>query len=272
MTGPSFRSRPVVKPIDLDPYLQRLGVYKELPSLGFLKRIHRNHQLVFPFENLDIHFRREIVLDIEKIYHKLVIKRRGGFCYEQNLLFYHLLIHLGYDCHLISARVWNKKRQEYGPEYDHMAILLKLREDLYLCDVGYGADGFIYPKKFSMDELQMDYDRYFAVTKNIDDVYFLKRSDDGVNMENGYRFLPKIREPIEFIDMCRYQQSSPESSFLGRKIMTKLTQTGRIKLTDQKLSILEKGVWLEEEIMNEDAFYAKMEEHFGISYQSLLHG
>ena len=41
-----FNSRPVVGHIEVEPYLQLLGVYKELPSLRFLNKIHRNHQLL----------------------------------------------------------------------------------------------------------------------------------------------------------------------------------------------------------------------------------
>lgn len=264
-----FNSRPVVKSIDVDEYLRKLGVYKELPSLNYLKKIHKNHLLSIPFENLDIHFRKEIVLDVRKILAKILRSKRGGFCYELNLSFYHLLVHLGYDCYLISCKVWSEDSQEYGHEYDHMAILLKIQNDILLCDVGFG-DGFNYPKKISTSELQMDYNRYFRLTKDVDDVYYLTRSSDGSSFKKLYCFELKKREPIEFIDRCSYHQTSPQSRFVGHKIMTKLTAIGRISLTDKEMKIEEKGEMLAVPILNEDAFYAKMEEHFGISYQSLL--
>lgn len=269
MTPRGFKTRPNVSPIDIDAYLDRLGVLKELPSLNYLKKLHRNHLLTFPFENLDVHHSRQIVLDVKRIYKKIIPTKRGGMCYELNLLFYHLLVHLGYDCHLISAKVWSRELLKYGPEYDHMAIVLKIQDTIFLCDVGFGR-GFTYPKMLRGSEMQMDNNQYFKVTKDADDVLYLKRTFDGEVFENLYKFSLKFREPIEFIDMCNYHQTSEDSPFVKRKMMSKLTPLGRVTLSDDKMKIMEKGKAIEETILNEDAFYAKMEEHFGISRHSLL--
>ena len=263
----TFKTRPKVSPIDLKSYLEKLEVFKELPSLNYLRKIHRQHLLKIPFENLDVHFRNPITIEIRSIYDKIIPTSRGGFCYELNYLFYHLLVHLGYECQLISARVI--KGEEMGPEYDHLAILVKLRDDLYLCDVGFGS-GITYPKKIEENTLQMDVNQYFQVTKDENDFYFLNKTTDTLKFESLYRFELKFREPIEFIDMCDFHQSNPDSTFVGRKIMTKLTEEGRVTLTDDLFTIQELGERSEYPVLNEDAFYSKMEEHFGISYQSLL--
>ena len=55
------------------------------PSLQALEEICWLHQLAIPFENLDIYlYRRPISLAPDAIYTKLVQRRRGGFCFEQN--------------------------------------------------------------------------------------------------------------------------------------------------------------------------------------------
>ncbi|MCP4456682.1 MAG: arylamine N-acetyltransferase [Cytophagales bacterium] len=264
-----FQTRPKVAPLDVKAYLEKLGVLKELPSLNYLRELQKKHLLTIPFENLDIHFRRAITIDIRKIFDKIIPESRGGFCYELNFLFYHLLIHLGYDCHLISARVMNSQTREFGAEYDHMAVLVKIQTDLYLCDVGFG-DGFVYPKKLEETTLQMDLNRYFQFLVDPDGNCFLKKTSDTLHFDPVYQFTTKYREPIEFIDMCDFHQSSPKSHFTGKKMITILTEEGRITLTDKKLKIVEKGEVLEMDVLNEDDFYSKMEEHFGISYQMLL--
>jgi N-hydroxyarylamine O-acetyltransferase len=218
---------------------------------------------------MDIHFRRKITIDIRRIYAKMIPTKRGGFCYELNLLFYHLLVHLGYECHLISGRVYSKETGVFGPEYDHMAILVKIQHDIYLCDVGFG-DGIVYPKQLSTDGLQMDHNRYFAFSVDPDDTFLLKKTSDTVNFEPLYEFKVKLREPIEFIDMCDFHQSNPQSPFVGKKLLTKLTDEGRITLTDRHLKLWERGELREIPVLNDDDFYTKMEEHFGILYQSLL--
>lgn len=264
-----FKTRPKVAAIDTARYLNKLGLFKELPSLNYLRQLHRQHQMVIPFENLDVHFRRPITPDVRKIFNKIIPTKRGGFCYELNLLFYHLLVHLGYDCQLISARVYRKETEEYGPDYDHMALLVKIQQTVYLCDVGFG-DGFIYPKKIELESLQMDMNRYFKFFTDPDNNYFIKKSSDAVNFETLYQFRFQMREPIEFLDQINFKQSSPESPFVGKKIITVLTPEGRITLSDSKLRIQERGEDVQIPVLNEDDFFTKMEEHFDISYQTLL--
>jgi len=264
-----FQTRPKVAPINVTAYLKELGLLKELPSLNYLRQLHRRHLMRFPFENLDVHFRRKIMIDIRKIYAKIIPTKRGGFCYELNLLFYHLLVHLGYDCHLISARTYRPETQSFGSEYDHMAILLKNQNDIYLCDVGFG-DGIVFPKLLVTDQLQMDANRYFSFSVDPDDNYLLKKTNDTLNFEPMYQFEVKLREPIEFIDMCDYHQSNPQSFFVGKKLITLLTEDGRITLTDDVLKIAELGESIEIPVLNDDDFFVKMEEQFGISHQMLL--
>ena len=266
-----FQTRPKVASINLAAYLKELGSLKELPSKNYLRKLHRSHLLRFPFENLDVFFHRKITIDIRSIFNKIIPTQRGGFCYELNFLFYHLLIHLGYDCQLISARTFNDATDSYGKEYDHMAILVKIQNDIYLCDVGFG-NGLVYPAKLETDILQMDQTHFVQFICDVDDVYYLRKSSDGQTFKTLYKFEIKLREPIEFIDMCDFHQTNPQSYFVGKKIITKLTDSGRITLDDSFLKIQEKGITNKIEVLNEDDFYTKMEEHFGITYQSLLLG
>lgn len=266
-----FQTRPKVASINISAYLKELGSLKELPSKNYLRKLHREHQIRFPFENLDVHLRKKITIDIRTIYNKIIPTNRGGFCYELNFLFYHLLIHLGYDCQLISAKTYNEETDTYGREYDHMAILVKIQNDIYLCDVGFG-NGIVYPVKLEVDQLQMDHTHYVQFICDIDEIYYLRKTNDGLTFKTLYQFESKMREPIEFIDMCEYHQTNPQSHFVGKKLISKLTESGRITLNDEQLKIQEKGEIKEIKVLNDDDFYTKMEEHFGITYQSLLLG
>jgi N-hydroxyarylamine O-acetyltransferase len=71
--------------MNIEAYLKRIHYDgSRIPTLANLLELHRTHLLNVPFENLDIHLGRPIVLDEEKIIHKIVERRRGGFCYELN--------------------------------------------------------------------------------------------------------------------------------------------------------------------------------------------
>src|SRR5215210_4041066 len=92
--------------VDTKAYLRRIGYSGPLdPCAETLRGLHRAHMLSVPFENLDIHLERVIVLDEDKLLSKVVGQRRGGFCYELNGAFAALLRALGFDVTMLAAGV-----------------------------------------------------------------------------------------------------------------------------------------------------------------------
>ena len=101
------------KSMNFIQYLQRLQVKKtENPSYSFLSKLQEQHLLTIPFENLDVHQENKIVLDEDRIYEKIVICGRGGFCYELNGLLCWLLRSLGFSSHKKSSVLWQQKMGE----------------------------------------------------------------------------------------------------------------------------------------------------------------
>ncbi len=250
-------------------YLNRIEVEKEEPSLAFLRKLHKAHLLNIPFENLDIHYGQKIILDYQKVFKKVVERGRGGFCYELNGLFYQLLLNLGFKCHLISGRVKSKETAEFGREFDHMITLVFDQDEPWLVDVGFG-EGFNEPKKVEINTVKMDYTKYWRMTQDPDENYLLQVSNDASHFTTVYQFDLVPRQMIEFMGMCEYHQTSPDSFFTGKKLITQLTETGRITLTDRTLKIHELSTSTEIEILNEDEFLSKLNEHFGICYKQLI--
>ena len=68
--------------LDLDAYLARIGL-RGRPDMA---ELHRAHVTSIPFENLDPHRGMPVSLAPEDLERKLVHERRGGYCFEQNLL------------------------------------------------------------------------------------------------------------------------------------------------------------------------------------------
>ena len=258
-----FKNRPKASSIDVDAYLKRIHQQKETPSLGYLRQLHRAHLMHIPFENLDIHYNRKIILDYSKIFQKIITKQRGGYCYELNGLFFHLLYHLGFDPFIISARVRNTDGKAYGKDFDHMAIIVKLDQEEYLVDVGFGK-GIIYPKKIEDGLIQMDYTDYWRIVKDIDDNFLLQSSDNASVFSPKYLFRKEARELIQFLEMNEFQQNNPQSTFQQQKMITRLTDTGRITLTDRTFKEFKLGLINEVAISNEDEFLSLLEQHFGI--------
>ena len=125
--------------IDLDAYFQRIGYEGErTPTLETLRAIQLRHAETIAFENLNPLMRWPVRLDIESLQQKLVRDGRGGYCYEQNLLFSHALKALGFQVTGLAARVlWNEPDATIVPR-SHMLLCVGLNEKPYIADVGFG--------------------------------------------------------------------------------------------------------------------------------------
>ncbi len=90
--------------MDITAYLNRIGYHgPREPTIETLRALHLAHLLAVPFENLSIGIGEPIVLDQAALFDKIVLRRRGGFCYELNGMFAALLRALGFDVTMISA-------------------------------------------------------------------------------------------------------------------------------------------------------------------------
>jgi N-hydroxyarylamine O-acetyltransferase len=211
--------------MEKEKYLERLKYMGKLSAdAECLAELHQNHLFYIPFENLDVFSGKGISLDLKTIYEKIVLKRRGGFCYELNYLFHWLLTELGFTCRMISARVINDDG-EPGPEFDHMAIFIEGDPDC-LADVGFG-DLFLKPIEFKMEEVQSDGRNYFKIRQQGDESYMLMMSGDGVLFKDEYLFNLKTRTIQDFEAPCKDKQVNPDSHFVKNRICTKFTPEGR---------------------------------------------
>ena len=114
-------------------YLRRIQVNKtEDLSYSFLSKLQEQHLFTIPFENLDIHQGKKIVLEENRIYEKIVVCGRGGFCYELNGLFCWLLRSLGFTVSMVSARVYMPTKNRFAPEFDHMVLLVDLEKTYFM--------------------------------------------------------------------------------------------------------------------------------------------
>ena len=245
-------------------YLKRIGLGGDditLDGAG-LARLQRQHLLSIPFENLDIHWKRPIVLDTERFFRKIVEGGRGGFCYELNGLFNELLSSIGFKTHLVSARV-STGDGNFSNEYDHAAIIAEAGDGEYLVDVGFGAFT-AGPLTMVLNTEQEDATGTYVIRKHEDGyLVILKKGAGDWNAE--YAFKPVARELAEFAGMCDFHQTSPESHFTRGKVCSLMTADGRKTLTDKKFIVTSGKERLETDIGPEAEFEDILEQEFGIT-------
>ena len=234
-------------------YLERIGAELGPDSLNVetLRLLQRRHLLSVPFENLDIHWKRPIILDLDRFYTKIVDERRGGFCYELNGLFNELLLSLGFTTRLISARVGHPDGT-FGAEFDHAAIIVSIDGEEFLTDVGFG-DFSAEPLRFVVGEEQQDANGTFKI-ETADSAAFVVKKLAGDEWKIEYLFTSRARDLAEFAEMCDFQQYSPESHFTKGRLCSLMTEKGRKTLTDEKFIVTTDKGKVEETITSEEMF------------------
>ena len=247
--------------IDVQAYCARINVSGPLPATAAtLRRLHRAHLLAVPFENLDIHWRRPIVLDEMRLFDKIVTRRRGGFCYEQNGLFAALLRALGFRVDLLEARV-NAKTWQSGRPWDHLVLMVAL-EQRWLADVGFG-ESFLEPLLLDEPGPQEQPGGVWRVQHDGCEGLHSSRATSG-DWQTEYRFRLQPRRLADFTPGCEFQQHSPDSHFRQQRVCSLATPTGRITLGDRRFIVTENGERRERDLADEAEFERLLRERFGI--------
>ena len=132
---------------DLAAYLERIGLGGESPSLA---AIHRAHTTAIVFENFDSSNGRPVELDVDHLVEKVVVGRRGGYCFEHNMLLKAALEEMGLGpIELMLARVRIGGTGDDRP-LNHLVLRLTEGGRQWLADVGLGGGGLLDPIPFEV--------------------------------------------------------------------------------------------------------------------------
>lgn len=137
--------------MDLDAYLARIGYHDSRePTVDTLGALHLAHACAVPFENLDPWLNRPVSLDLAALEQKLVHERRGGYCFEHNLLFAAALEALGFSVKRLLARVRRMVPADVITSRSHLCLRVAPpdTDDVCLADVGFGGIGLATPLRF----------------------------------------------------------------------------------------------------------------------------
>jgi N-hydroxyarylamine O-acetyltransferase len=248
--------------MDVKQYLQRIKYADPVnTSIEVLSKLQVTHLLHVPFENLDIH--NHIKIDLKNLYDKIVVRKRGGFCYELNGLFYQLLKEIGFNVKMVSARVYDSISKNYSPEFDHLALVVTLKDAKYLVDVGFGEFA-ICPVKIDLNKEVIDPRGVFRIEAYGEEHSVIKKKNTEGEFIPEYIFSEQERQLEEFYDRCNFHQTSNESHFMQKRICSLPTNTGRITLTGDILKTTGNGEIKERQINSEQEIQQVLWDYFGI--------
>jgi N-hydroxyarylamine O-acetyltransferase len=196
--------------LDLGAYLRRIGLaVPPAADLNGLRALHLAHACTIPFENLDIQLGLPIRLDLASLQAKLVRRRRGGYCFEHNTLFLAVLRAVGFEALPCEARV-RLGAMELLPR-THMLLLVVVEGATWLCDVGFGGEGLLFPVPLD-GQAHVQFQNTYRVSEE-GGLRVLQSFHHGA-WEDLYAFVPEPRFPIDFELANHYTSTHPGSRFL----------------------------------------------------------
>jgi len=222
--------------LDLDSYLRRIGYAGARDAtLETLRSLQTLHPFAIPFENLDTLAGVPVELDVRSLERKLLHARRGGYCFEQNLLFKHALGALGFDAAALSARVaWERPADEVRAR-THMVLLVTLDGRRYVCDVGFGGLTPTAPLELVPDVEQPTPHETFRVVRAAAD--FAVEARVRGDWKRLYRFDLQEQLQIDIELLNHYVMSHAESPMRGRLLAARVAADRRFGLGNGVLSV-----------------------------------
>ena len=252
----------------MDPvdYLTRIGYDGAIkPDAQTLRGLHRAHMFSVPFENLNIGLKRPILLTEEALWDKIVVQKRGGFCYELNGLFAWLLKELGFDVTYLNARVYNRQGQ-LGIDFDHLALLVQIpgQPGRWLADVGFG-DSFHEPLNFEERDEQIQGLRSYRLEQLPEGFVTWQKNYDGTWEWQYFFDLQPRTFPTDYEPACLYHQTSTKSSFTHGSIISRATPEGRVSLEDGRLILTKNGRRSETPIRDATEYNKLLKQYFEVT-------
>lgn len=218
------------RPEMVQNYLQTLHLHGRKLDFEFLRDVVKHHIGTFAFSSVGCQLGDDLPLDFASLYQRIVIRRRGGYCFEQNGLLFGVLKELGFSPKLYLARVIHN--QDIHPGLTHRITMIEYKGMHYVLDVGFGYLGPRHPVPLSEVEPD-DGKTMHRITERLPGEYHMQVFKDG-DFFSLYRF-----------ELARYGQADcevghffshrhPDANFVKHLVVSLIKENETRSLVDLK--------------------------------------
>jgi N-hydroxyarylamine O-acetyltransferase len=202
---------------DREAWLSRIGYSgSRTPTLETLRGLIFAHARAISYESLDIMLGRVPRLDVASLQKKMIVGGRGGYCFEQNMLFRAGLRSLGYELTSLQGRVVRGLAIDAPRPAIHMLLKVHLPKGDYLADVGFGNLAPTAPLLLVPD---IEQDTPHETMRFIDVGGELTlQSKVGDKWEHIYRVIPHPRYDGEYEITNWYTGTHPDGPYVSNMI------------------------------------------------------
>ncbi|XP_062442596.1 arylamine N-acetyltransferase, liver isozyme-like [Rhea pennata] len=230
--------------MNIQEYFSRIsyhGSHKDA-DLKTLTVIFQHHVQAIPFENLSMHCGESIDLDLEPIYNKIVRKKRGGWCLENNYLLFWALQRIGYDVSILGGNSYDPAEKTYTTNINHVLLKVVIDGNPYIVDGGFGGIYQIWqPMMLISGKDQPQIPGIFRFTED-NGIWYLEKikrknyiseqsapstdTPETGKIRKMCSFTLEPRHMNDFQELNTYLQTSPDTLFRKKSICSLQTTEG----------------------------------------------
>lgn len=251
-----------VPEVDLGAYFDRIGYHGPAePTLAVLRALHELHPAAIAFEAIDVLLDRGIDISPAAVDAKLIERRRGGYCYEQNGLFARVLKAIGFDVEGMAAHVrWMAEPGAPPPPLTHRVMRVTIDGVPWLADVGFGSAVPTAPLRMDSIDPQPTRHETFRVVPMGPQHLLQALVEDEWKPVYSIGAEPWLDGQYEMANW--YTATHPNSHFRHRLIVTRTTPEARHILADGRLTIRRSDGTAEKRFLDADEIMAALAEIF----------
>lgn len=248
---------------DVDAYLARINYSgSKEPTLETLSGLMWAHLTNVPFENEElIRKNQQASLNVKDLYDKIVVRRRGGYCFEQNGLFFKLLKALGFDVYNVGVRI--RVGRPWLPFVAHRGLVVTIEGKRYYADVGFGGPAPVTPICIENPEWQKSGSRFYSgeiIGPRIHINIKSEETGEGILFD----FSAEPWDEIDFIAPNTMMSGFEGQAFRAAPMISILKDDGHRSMSRESYKEIKNGVLTEIPIETAEDFDKLMLEKFGL--------
>jgi len=255
---------------DRKAFLKRIGIENEEISVTRegLDKLQFAFLCSVPFENLDIYdYGVQFDFGIEELYEKIVVQRRGGYCFELNALFTALLEELGFDVYSVGVRIALNKFDNHYPPISHRAAIVTFDGIRYFTDVGFGMS--LSPAtSLCIDDHSMQTIR--GETFSVEDLPHNNKLIILHGKEGPTELFAFSPDPFNILDFMTYNTTIQATGFREKRIVNLRKPDGTISVDGTILRETTNGLKVETPLVMPLSVNTVLKDRFGMILKTPL--
>ncbi len=250
---------------NIQNYLKIILVNQPEVSIPFIKELQSAHLATFPFSNLGVLLNETLSLELQVLFERVVINRRGGYCFEQNKILFEILKYVGFRCDIVLGRVLHNR--DIDVPRTHRITKVTIGDSKYLVDVGFGPLCPREPLLLDSDEPQDQGDAVYRIIRpNLGQYLLQMKAADG--WFTLYSFDNGIYTEADCLCGHHYSSTHPEAAFVNNLVVSRKYYDDIRLLRNGEFHRIRRGETTITEISSENRLGEILLQEFGLALNS----